>query len=284
MALLASSGKVHPISQAGFGGEKSELYDKFRASYAYKVLSHIRKAVSRKEYLRIVEVGCGTGIFTRALLAHPEWDSSVSEIRCIDPNEGMRAVFAKTVKDSRVSLFDGTFENTEVPDGWADLIVSASAFHWCPEHENAINEFIRILKPEGTMSFLWNMQDKENFAWVQQLDDICTPYHYGSIDIWEVEFNKWRRIFDLPLYKINFIKPGETTVFSVEHSTLESVILHAFTRSGVAILPDEEKRKVREKIKAVVLRGDDLRWVDEKQGMFEVPYATTVVIMQRKPL
>jgi hypothetical protein len=37
--------------------------------------------------------------------------------------EGMRAQFTRTVNDHRVSVNDGTFEGTHVPDGWADLIV-----------------------------------------------------------------------------------------------------------------------------------------------------------------
>lgn len=37
--------------------------------------------------------------------------------------EGMRAQFSRAVKDPRVFLQEGTFENTHVADGWADLIV-----------------------------------------------------------------------------------------------------------------------------------------------------------------
>lgn len=47
-------------------------------------------------------------------------------MRCIDPNEGMRAVFERNVVDPRVRLSEGTFDNTGVPDGWADVIVAAS--------------------------------------------------------------------------------------------------------------------------------------------------------------
>ena len=72
-------------------------------------------------------LACGTGKLTRALLGHPEWRDSIAELRCIDPNEDMRAVLAKSVKDPRVGLFEGTFDCTSVPDRWADLIIVASA-------------------------------------------------------------------------------------------------------------------------------------------------------------
>lgn len=65
-------------------------------------------------------------MLTRGLLKHPEWSSDISELKAIDPSEGMRIVFQRTVNDTRVSISDGTFDNTGVPDGWADLIVIAT--------------------------------------------------------------------------------------------------------------------------------------------------------------
>ncbi|KAI5123348.1 hypothetical protein M0805_001769 [Coniferiporia weirii] len=281
MSLTPSLAKVHPTSQIGYGAGKSDLYDKARPSYAPEVLSHMRKAINKND-LKVVEIGCGSGIFTRALLAHPEWNSSVSEIKCVEPNEGMREVFAKKNEDPRVSLYAGTFESTGVLDGWADIIIAATAIHWCSDVEGATNEFVRILKPDGAMSFCWNLQDRKKYAWVQQLDDICTPYQSGSLDYWGVTFREWRRMFELPSYKANFTEPEETTISSVEHRTLELVVLHAYTGSGVAILSDEEKQKVGERIKAIVLRGDDLVWVNEKEGIFEVPFASPVINIQRR--
>lgn len=70
-----------------------------RPSYQPSVLSYIRQSISKEgsSPLNIVEIGSGTGIFTRALLAHPDWSSSVAEIRAVEPSAGMRAQFAKTV-------------------------------------------------------------------------------------------------------------------------------------------------------------------------------------------
>lgn len=81
-------------------------------------------------------------------------------MRCVDPNEGMRAVFTQKVTDPRVSIADGTFDNTGVPDGWADVIVAASAFHWCSNLEETAFELARITAPGCTMAFLWNGTDK----------------------------------------------------------------------------------------------------------------------------
>lgn len=73
----------------------------------------------------LCRIGSGTGIFTRALLAHPEWSSTIGHLKALEPSSGMRDQFSKTVQDDRVSIAEGTFDTTHVEDGWADLIVIA---------------------------------------------------------------------------------------------------------------------------------------------------------------
>jgi hypothetical protein len=70
-------------------------------------------------------IGAGTGIFTRALLAHPDWATSIGMLRAVEPSDGMCDVWTNTVNDSRATIVKGTFDNTGVEDGWADLIIIA---------------------------------------------------------------------------------------------------------------------------------------------------------------
>jgi hypothetical protein len=53
----------------------------------------------------------------------------VRQLRAVEPSEGMRDVFMKTVRDDRVTVSVGTFENAGVEDGWADLVVIAQVYH-----------------------------------------------------------------------------------------------------------------------------------------------------------
>jgi hypothetical protein len=70
-------------------------------------------------------IAAGTGILTRALLAQPEWATSIGTLRAIDPSDGMRDFWAKAVVDSRCTIVKGTFDDTGIEDGWADLIIVA---------------------------------------------------------------------------------------------------------------------------------------------------------------
>lgn len=113
--------KVHAIAQTGFGTGTNALYDRARPSYPTECLSYIRQVSKSTAPLNVVEIGAGTGIFTRALLAHSEWAASIGTLRAIEPSEGMRDVWTDTVDDNRCSIVKGTFDNTGVEDGWADL-------------------------------------------------------------------------------------------------------------------------------------------------------------------
>ena len=73
----------------------------------------------------VYRIGAGTGLFTRALLTHPDWAGSLAELRAVEPSAGMREVFSKTVTDPRASVRDGTFDTTGVEDSWADVVILA---------------------------------------------------------------------------------------------------------------------------------------------------------------
>ena len=73
----------------------------------------------------LCRIGSGTGIFTRALFAHPDWSSSIGTYRAVEPSAGMRSQFQHSVSDERIQLSEGTFDATGASDGQADLIFIA---------------------------------------------------------------------------------------------------------------------------------------------------------------
>jgi nuclear pore complex protein Nup133 len=72
----------------------------------------------------------------------------------------MRKVFSDRTKDPRVSTAEGFFDHVPVEDHWADVIIIAQAFHWCPDYEKAAQEFNRVLKSGGTLAMIWNLEDR----------------------------------------------------------------------------------------------------------------------------
>lgn len=72
----------------------------------------------------------------------------------------MRDFWTKCVQDTRCTIVNGTFDNTGVEDGWADLIFIAQAFHWCLDYGKAFTEFDRTLNKDGAAVFIWNLADR----------------------------------------------------------------------------------------------------------------------------
>src|SRR5262249_35002398 len=55
----------------------------------------------------------------------------------------------------------GRAEATGLPDGAADVVLSAQAFHWF-EADAALREFHRVLKPGGWVALMWNERDESD--------------------------------------------------------------------------------------------------------------------------
>ncbi|KAI0054448.1 S-adenosyl-L-methionine-dependent methyltransferase [Artomyces pyxidatus] len=272
-------GVVHELAKVGFGEGTNELYDKARPSYQSAALSYIRQSIPASGPLDIVEIGSGTGIFTRALLAHQEWSASIAQLTAVEPSAGMRDVFSKSVSDSRVATVEGSFDHVPVEDGAADLVVIAQAFHWCPDYGAAAVEFARVLKPGGVVALIWNLEDRDAAKWVAQLRDRIEQFEQGTP---QFRLGLWRQLFDTTSYQKYFQAPEENTWAYNLHGSLDIVTNRAFSKSYIAVQPDDVKAQIQEDIKQIVDRGDGRTWIDESEGLFEYPYKTYVVIIRRK--
>lgn len=270
---------VHQMAQKGFGVGTNELYDRARPSFPPATIAYIRNSVRGSAPLNVVEIGSGTGIFTRALLAHPDWKDAVAELRAIEPSEGMRAQFNKTTVDERVTCIEGTFDTSPVEDGWADVIVIAQAFHWCPDYDTASREFARILKPDGVVAFIWNLEDRDGAGWVAQMRERIELHENGTP---QFRLMLWRATFDTPSYK-EFFEPPTEEVWTYNLLGSEKIVVdRACSKSYVAVLDDEKKNRAVEDVKAIIKKGEGLVWADKEKGEFEYPYKTYVVIARKK--
>ncbi|KAG7092504.1 hypothetical protein E1B28_008855 [Marasmius oreades] len=269
---------VHDIAAKGFG-KGNELYDRARPSYQPEPLAHIQTVVRGDPPYNVVEIGAGSGIFTRALLSHSDWSKNIETLKAIEPSLGMRAVFSQTVTDDRVSLQEGTFDTTGIQDGWADIITIAQAFHWCPDYGRASIEFARILKPNGVVAFIWNLEDRDAAEWVAQLRNRIEQHENGSP---QFRLGLWRKAFDTASYQRHFEAPEEKTWKYSLPTTVELVLDRACSKSYIAVLSEEEKAKLIQDLRNILEEGRGKKWMDKDKMLFEYPYSTLVVISRKK--
>ncbi|KXN86870.1 hypothetical protein AN958_09465 [Leucoagaricus sp. SymC.cos] len=270
---------VHAVAQEGFGVGTNELYDRIRPSYQPKGLEHIRKALRKPGPYNIVEIGAGTGIFTRALLSDPEWNKAIKSYVAVEPSEGMRNTFAKSVKDDRLRLHEGTFQNTGIEDDWADLVVIAQAYHWCPDYDLASAEFARILQPNGTVACIWNLEDRDAARWVAGVRNTIEQHEKGSP---QFRLFLWKETFGSPSYQKFFDTPEEFVWSYSLMGTEQIVVDRACSKSYIAILPPDQKEEVCQMLREIVRKGENKEWIDEAAGTFHYPYQTWVSLWQKK--
>ncbi|KAG8941350.1 hypothetical protein FRC04_004596 [Tulasnella sp. 424] len=269
--------EVHRIAEQGFGEGTNALYDAYRPTYPAEQLDFIQSHLSNPQGpLNVLELGAGTGIFTRCLLAHKTFGPAVGQLHAVEPSAGMREQFTRTVVDERVSCKDGVFERTGEDDGWADLVVVAQAWHWCPDFDRALTEFSRVLKPGGVVTLIWNLEDMD-VAWVAANRKAYEAYEQGTP---QFRLGLWRKMYEVPAIRF-FSRQEEREVTWTLPTTVDRVVERVFTKSYVAVLDQDEKDKLRTAIKANTEKGEGRTWLDKEQGIFEYPHKNLVVLLTK---
>ena len=98
---------------------------------------------------RILEIGPGTGIASRSLLAR-----GPAELVVVEPDAALLDYLAGQIPDPRLTLVSATFPEASV-EGLFDLIVCAAAFHWM-EPTAALVRVNQLLRPGGVWGMWWN--------------------------------------------------------------------------------------------------------------------------------
>jgi SAM-dependent methyltransferase len=140
-----------PEQRLSFGTAAAH-YDSIRPTYPADAVRWLLGAAPR----RVVDLGAGTGIFSRVLVA------AGHDVIAVEPDKLMRERLVAVSPD--VVAVAGSAEEIPLPDGSVDAIVAAQAYHWF-DRERAHPEIARVLRPGGLFGPIWNMRD-ESLPWV----------------------------------------------------------------------------------------------------------------------
>jgi SAM-dependent methyltransferase len=248
--------------QASIGFERAaDAYERGRPEYPAAAVEHLIKTLNIGRDTRIVELGAGTGKFTRRLVP------TGAEILAVEPVDAMRRKLSHLLPG--LNVVDGTAEAIPLPDASADAVVVAQAFHWF-DGEKALAEIHRVLKPGRGLGLIWNVRD-DSLAWISELTRIIEPYEgdvprYKSL-AWMSAFQS-SRLFS-PLVEAEF--PHVQTL------PLDAVEDRVTSISFIAALPDAEREAVRQKVRELV------RTEAKNRGLAEIdfPYRTHVYTCRR---
>lgn len=100
-----------------------------------------------------VDVGCGTGVLTRAILDLEDPASVVG----IDPSTAFLSTARTSVRDPRVAFVEGTGNALPESSASADVVVGGLVFNFIPDLDGALGEMRRVARPESTIGgYVWD--------------------------------------------------------------------------------------------------------------------------------
>jgi SAM-dependent methyltransferase len=231
-------------------GAAADLYDRIRPSYPADAV----RWLFGDEPRRVVDLGAGTGIFSRLLasLGH--------EVIAVEPDDGMRAKLAAT--SPGVAALAGSAESIPCPDESVDAVVAAQAYHWF-DHDAAHAEIARVLRMGGVFGPIWNVRD-ESVEWVVDLSRHASLEDGSdSVREWEV-----RRGFG------PHFGPVESAQF--HHWTLhtaDTLVALVQSRSYYLTADDATRERIESAVRELASRLPEA---------FELPYVTVAYRATRR--
>jgi SAM-dependent methyltransferase len=263
---------------AGLGYQRAAgAYERSRPSYPLAALADLADALPLQAGRTVVDLGAGTGKFTRLLAL------TGAEVLAVEPVTAMRERLAELLPQVAVSA--GTAEDSGLPDRCADAVVAAQAWHWF-DPDAALAEVERLLRPGGALVLVWNTYDT-SVPWVRDYQDIyfrLAPRDLPSPPLParpgggspadethgpQGAADRWRKVFaGRPgwgaISERHWPNPHSTTVADVVERMMSS--------SHIAVLDPQAQARVRGEVAAVLGAHDATRG----SGAIEMPYTTDV--------
>jgi SAM-dependent methyltransferase len=131
-----------------FGLDPS-VYDAGRPQYPPALYQALERRCGLGDARRILEIGPGTGLVTRRLLA------TGSSVVAVEPNPNL-ATYLEDACAGDLRVVEATLEDAELEQGAFDLVVAATSFHWV-DQEAGLRQVARALRPGGAVALWWTL-------------------------------------------------------------------------------------------------------------------------------
>ena len=241
-----------PTQALSFGAAAAD-YDRYRPRYPEAALRWALDGLAVPA--RVVDLGAGTGILTRGLLALGH------EVTAVEPDPGMRTQFAAVTPGT--PALAGSAESVPLPDGYADAALVGQAYHWF-DRERAHPEIARVLRPGGVFAAIWNLRD-DRVGWVDELSRIAEIG--DTVD----HLREFVTGFGAP-----FTEPEWGEFPHVSTLTPDELIGMVRTRSHYLVADQEHRARVDGELRDLLGTHPDLAG----RETIELPYRTLVIRAQ----
>ena len=134
-----------------------EKYEPFVGRWSRLVAREFVKLLDVPPGKDWLDVGCGTGALTRAVLDGAEPKS----VRSIEPSAGFLEYAKGSITDPRVRFDQGDAQSLPVDSGSIDATVSGLVLNFIPDQARGVAEMARATRPGGLVAgYVWDYAGK----------------------------------------------------------------------------------------------------------------------------
>lgn len=134
----------------------AESYERYVGRWSRQVAAEFLARLDVPPGLRWLDVGCGTGVLSRAILDRCDPVSVVG----IEPSPPFLAAATERVGDPRASFRAGTAEELPLADDAVDVVVSGLVLNFVPDRPAALAAMRRVVAPGGLVAaYVWDYVD-----------------------------------------------------------------------------------------------------------------------------
>lgn len=163
----------------------AEAYVRGRPEYTKESVMALADALQVSSTSQVVDLGAGTGKFTKHLLP------LCPNVFTVEPIAAMRDKQRVLLRDEQI--LDGHAEAIPFPDQSLDCVFVANAFHWF-DGAKALKEIHRVLKPAGGLGLIWLNDGVFTSEWGKYIDEMISVYEDGApqrkTGAWVESFNE----------------------------------------------------------------------------------------------
>jgi SAM-dependent methyltransferase len=207
----------------------AEIYERSRPDYP---AAAVRWLVGDANH--VLDLGAGTGKLTRVLV-----ETGV-EVVAVEPSGAMLEQLRRAVG---VEALQGTAESIPLRDASVDVVTVAQAFHWF-NHQPALREIARVLRPGGCLGLVWNVRD-DSVPWVARVSEVIGAENMESFDLAgivaesglfgpleEASFDHWQRVDRELLLELVASRSQFATAAPEEQERLRSAVSRLWEEEG----------------------------------------------------
>ena len=233
---------IHDAASKGYERGAAD-YERGRPSYPVAAIERLVAECGIGETTTVVDLGAGTGKFTRLLFEH------TPNIVAVEPVAAMRAAYAENFPGR--PIVEGTAEEVPgIPSQSVDVVTVAQAFHWFDQRA-ALAEISRLLRPGGWLALIWNTRDVR-VPWLAAINDLMDGLA-GDAPRFRSADRSWRTPIDEhsefeELHEAAFDNPVAGIDLDVMRARVAST-------SYVSALPDAARDAVLAEVERIVRSG-----------------------------